>query len=134
MNALDYQLTFEDRSTYLYVRLTGEDSFAASLSYWNEIADQVKLRGCDKILIHENMVDKVNETEMYDIITDVLPTGLEEVQIAFYDDNLEEGWFPEKGEPEDLPPTSHPEPKRQIHRFLLMPPSTNDPMPGPAVV
>jgi hypothetical protein len=41
MGHLDYHLEFEDRGTYLFARLTGKDSFAASLSYWNQIADEV---------------------------------------------------------------------------------------------
>lgn len=90
MNEHNYQLTFEDRSSYLYIRLTGEDSFAASLSYWNKIADQVKLRGCERVLLHENLVGKVAETEMQDIIMDLLPSGLTEVQIAFYDENTDD--------------------------------------------
>jgi hypothetical protein len=90
MHGHNYQLTFEDRNAYLYVRLTGEDSFAASLSYWNKIADQVKVRGCEKLLIHENLVGKVAETEIYDIIMDLMPSGLAEIQIAFYDENVDD--------------------------------------------
>jgi hypothetical protein len=90
MSGPNYQLTFEDRNTYLYVRLTGEDSFAASLSYWNKIADQAKLRGCEKMLIHENLVGKVAESEMGEIIRDLLPSGLAEIQIAFFDENVED--------------------------------------------
>ena len=90
MDGHNYQLTFEDRNSYLYVRLTGEDSFAASLSYWNKIADQVKVRGCERMLIHENLVGKVAEAEMYDIIMDLIPSGLAEVQIAFYDENTDD--------------------------------------------
>lgn len=90
MNGQNYQLTFEDRNAYLYVRLTGEDSFAASLSYWNEIAAQVKLRGCERMLIHENLVGQVAESEMHDIIMDLLPSGLAEIQIAFFDENVED--------------------------------------------
>jgi hypothetical protein len=84
----DYQLIFEDRDSYLYAHLIGEDSFAASLSYWNEIADKVKSLGCRKLLIHEDLTGKVVESEMHEIIMDLMDSGLMDVQIAFFDENL----------------------------------------------
>jgi len=84
----NYQLTFEDRDAYLYARLNGEDSFAASLSYWNEIADKVKALGYQKLLIHEDLAGEVVESEMHEIIMDLMPSGLLDVQIAFFDENL----------------------------------------------
>jgi hypothetical protein len=90
MNVHDYQLTFEERNSYLYIRLTGEDSFAASLSYWNEIADQVRLRGSSRVLIHENLIGDVAEGEMAKVIMDLVPSGLADVQIAFFDENRDD--------------------------------------------
>jgi hypothetical protein len=88
MSTNNYRLTFEDRDTYLYAHLMGEDSFAASLSYWNEIADKVKALDCRKLLIHEDLTGKVVESEMHEIIMDLMPSGLLDVQIAFFDENL----------------------------------------------
>jgi hypothetical protein len=82
-----YQLSFEDRDTYLYAHLIGEDSFAASLSYWNEIADKVKALGRRKLLIHEDLTGKVIESEMHEIIMDLMCSGLLDIQIAFFDEN-----------------------------------------------
>lgn len=89
-NINNYRLAFEDRDTYLYAHLMGEDSFAASLSYWNEIADKVKALDCRKLLIHEDLTGEVAESEMHEIIMDLMPSGLLDVQIAFFDENIDD--------------------------------------------
>jgi sugar/nucleoside kinase (ribokinase family) len=83
-----YRLNLEDRGSYLFAHITGKDSFAASLSYWNEIADAVKQQGFQKLLIHENLKGVVNENEMQDLIMDLTDSGLQKVQIAFFDEDL----------------------------------------------
>ena len=87
MNAEEYGLEFEDRGSYLYALITGKDSFAASLSYWNRIADEVGRRGHDRLLVHECMAGKVSAREMYDLIMDLKDSALRKVRIAFYDEN-----------------------------------------------
>ncbi len=87
MNALNYTLEFENRDTYLYAHLTGEDSFSASLSYWNEIADQLNKTGHKKLLVHENLTGELTEEEMYDLIVDLADSGMNEIRIAFFDEN-----------------------------------------------
>lgn len=86
----NYRLSFEDRDTYLYAHLMGEDSFAASLSYWNEIADKVMALNCRKLLIHEDLTGEVAESEMHDIIMDLMPSGLLDIKIAFFDENIDD--------------------------------------------
>lgn len=88
MSALAYQLEFEARDTYLYAHLTGKDSFAASLSYWNEIKDKVKDAGAKKLLVHEDLEGEVTEEEMYDLMIDLLHDGFPAVKVAFFDENL----------------------------------------------
>jgi hypothetical protein len=82
-----YTLTFENRDSYLYAHLAGQDSFGASLSYWNKIADKVKELDSRKLLVHEALTGEVTETEIYDIIIDLVGSGLQEIRIAFYDEN-----------------------------------------------
>lgn len=82
----DYTLTFEDRGQYLYAHLTGTDSYAASLSYWNEISDEVRKFDFRRLLVHENLIGHVNEGEVFDIICDLVPSGLG-IKVAFYDEN-----------------------------------------------
>ena len=90
MSDLGYQLEFEARDTYLYARLTGKDSFSASLSYWNEIKDKVTDAGAKKLLVHENLAGEVTEEEMYDLVVDLLHDGFPEVKVAFFDENLDD--------------------------------------------
>ncbi len=93
----DYHLTFEDRGTYLYAHLTGEDSFAASLSYWNEIGDQVKKLGHDSVLVHETLEGAVNEAELFDVILDVVPSGIG-IRVALFDENHDDAKINELGQ------------------------------------
>lgn len=87
MNTTDYCLRFEDRGSYLYAHLTGDDSFAASLRYWNDIADEIERLGCGRLLVHEKLSGQVSGREMYDLIIDLKDSALKEVKIAFYDEN-----------------------------------------------
>ena len=82
-----FNLKLQYCCTYLYARLTGEDSFAASLDYWNVIADKVRELECDKLLVHENLAGTVTEDEMSDLIMDLKSSGLLDIRIAFYDEN-----------------------------------------------
>ena len=90
MNASEYKLVFDSRGTYLYASITGQDSFAASLSYWNEIADEVRRLGYTKLLVHEQLDGNVNEGEIFDIIMDLKDSALRGVQIALYDEHRED--------------------------------------------
>lgn len=85
-----FNLDFQYCRTYLYAHLTGEDSFAASLDYWNVIADKVRELDCDKLLIHENLTGTVTENEMSDLVMDLKSSGLLDIRIAFYDENLDD--------------------------------------------
>jgi sugar/nucleoside kinase (ribokinase family) len=83
----NYQLTFEDRGSYLFAHIAGDDSFAASLSYWNEIAGKVSQLGRRKLLIHEELRGEVNENEMRELLMDLTHSGLKDVRIAFFDED-----------------------------------------------
>jgi len=87
MSGLAYQVEFEMRDTYLYAHLTGKDSFAASLSYWNEIKDKVEDCRAKKLLVHEDLEGEVTEVEMYDLMVDLLHNGFPDVKVAFSDEN-----------------------------------------------
>ena len=97
MSNSGYNLTFEDRGTYLYAHLTGMDSFAASLSYWNDIADKVRASGYNKVLVHENLIGEVSEGEIFDIMMDILPAGTG-ISVAFFDENQDDTQINELGQ------------------------------------
>jgi len=87
MSAPEYFLSFEDRGDYLYTLITGQDSFSASLRYWNEIADEAARRGHRRLLVHECMTGQVRTREIYALIMDLKDSALKDVRIAFYDEN-----------------------------------------------
>ena len=90
MNEFNCKLTFDTRETYLYAFITGQDSFAASLSYWNEMADEVNRLGYTKLLVHEQLEGNVDEGEIFDLIMDLKESALRGIQIAFYDENRDD--------------------------------------------
>lgn len=97
MSDSNFTLTFEDRGRYLYAHLTGEDSFAASLDYWNRIADKVNELGYQKVLVHENLEGGVSEGELFEIVLDVVPAGAG-IEVAFFDEHQSDDPINELGE------------------------------------
>lgn len=86
MNMREFTLTYEIRENYLYAHITGRDSFAASLDYWNKIAGKVRQLGLNKLLVHENLIGAVSEGEIFDVMMDILPSSTG-IKVAFYDEN-----------------------------------------------
>lgn len=86
MTSKAFILKFEVRDNYLYAHLSGKDSFAASLDYWNQIADRVKKLNLSRVLVHENLTGEVSEGEIFDVMMDVLPASTG-IRIALYDEN-----------------------------------------------
>jgi len=86
MSPQKFILDFEARENDLYAHLSGKDSFAASLDYWNQIVDQVQKLNVTKVLVHENLTGEVSEGELFDVIMDILPSS-SGIQVAFYDEN-----------------------------------------------
>ena len=87
MSDREYTLAFEDRGSYLYARITGRDSYAASMAYWPAIADEVERTGFKRILVHENLQGIVTEGEIYEILMNLRGSALMGIRIAFYDES-----------------------------------------------
>ena len=51
----EYDLTIEERDSYLYAYVSGKDSMEAALVYWQEIIDAGKKLKHNKILVEENL-------------------------------------------------------------------------------
>ena len=90
MNKRDYNLEFENRGSYLYVKLTGRDSFKSSLEYWSKIGAKTLELGHQKVFVHENLDGELTEAEIYHIVTKFKEVGLLGIQIAFFDENFTE--------------------------------------------
>ncbi len=82
----DYNLTFENRDGYLYVHLTGTESFESSLGYWAEIDTEIQKHKYGRLLVHKEMQGSVSGVEVYDIIKKVVPAA-KGLKVAFFDEN-----------------------------------------------
>ena len=51
----EYSLIIEERKSYLYANVSGEDSMEVSLAYWQEVLDACKRLNYCKILIEEDL-------------------------------------------------------------------------------
>jgi hypothetical protein len=85
MRAKEYTLQFEVRDDYLYARLEGKDSFAASLEYWARISEEVRGRNLTKVLVHEHLEGEISEGEIFEVIMEVLPTSTG-IKVALFDE------------------------------------------------
>lgn len=92
-----YNLYFEPRNEYLFVKLTGKDSFEASRSYWRKIAEQVRKLELNRVLVHEALEGDITEGEMFELIMEFVPEGIG-IRVALYDDNHENHELNQLGE------------------------------------
>lgn len=83
-----YTLTFEDHGSYLFAHLCGQDTFEASLQYWQEICDKTIELGHKKLLVHENMLGKLSKSQIFEIVTHFTKPKYLGIQLAFFDENL----------------------------------------------
>ena len=81
-----YEIFFEYRPQYLYVRVAGEqDSYEISKQYWREIAEECKKSDCRKVLIEENLLENVSMPDMYQFASEILQLGFFGIRVAFVD-------------------------------------------------
>lgn len=66
---MDYQLTMEERDTYLYFYVTGKDSLEVSIAFWREIIDTCLKRNYRKALVEEDLEDSTSLGDVYEVIT-----------------------------------------------------------------
>lgn len=97
MNAADsniskpYNISFENRSGYLYVYVNGEhDSYEISRAYWLEIAGKCATANAGKVLIEEDIPEDVSMGEMYQLASELPQFGFAGVRIAFVDRYIEQ--------------------------------------------
>lgn len=80
-----YRLTFEQRPEYLYAYVEGErDSYAVSIAYWREVANECASRNTRRVLVDENILQNVSVTDIYQVASQ-MPSMFSGIAIAFYD-------------------------------------------------
>lgn len=65
---MDYELTFEDRGSFLYVRVRGSNSPNAVAGYLADVVEECKRRDCRHVLIDERLEGpRLGVNEVFDV-------------------------------------------------------------------
>jgi len=68
---MSYQIEFEERSAYLFARVTGEDSSDTVLRYMEDILRECEKTGCPRVLIHECLEGpRLSFLELFDLLSE----------------------------------------------------------------
>jgi hypothetical protein len=86
-----YNLTLENREGYLYAYVEGDaDSYEISRAFWEEIAENVRRTGAERVLIDENIVQSVSMAEVYQLASEIPKMGFGSTRVAFVDRYLDQ--------------------------------------------
>lgn len=86
-----YNLTFEDRTGYLYAFVDGEnDSAEVTTLYWREILARCSENDTRKLLVEEDLPGNPSETEVYHLASALSKLGFQRIKIAFVDRHLDQ--------------------------------------------
>ena len=88
---MSYLLNVEPRSNYLYITVTGENSYDNVVHYLTEVRDMFQKYKCSNVLIVENLAGASLDTfRIYDLVSKISePTTRVECKIAYVDINPE---------------------------------------------
>lgn len=85
-NERAYRINFTRRENFLHAYVEGEeDSVEISRQYWNEVLDECRRRGLDKVLIEENITGNVTAGEMYEFAKELPNLVTDKMVVAFVD-------------------------------------------------
>ena len=95
----EYSITFEKRTEYLYVYVTGEhDTFEISYDYWQKVAEMCKQNDFKKVLIEEDIPESGSMADVYKLASELPSMGFLGVRVAFVDRYAEQQDLNEFGE------------------------------------
>jgi hypothetical protein len=81
-----YTIEFEHRPKYLYASVSGkDDSLEITRSYWQEMLDECRKHGFDKLLVEENLEGSLSMQEVYEFASEYAQMGFREILVAFVD-------------------------------------------------
>jgi hypothetical protein len=94
-----FAITFDYRSTYLYAYVEADGySYAIVDGYCQRIAEECKKIECTKVLIKENIAERVCLAEAYKISSEIPQTYFAGMQIAFVDQYIDQDQLNRFGE------------------------------------
>jgi hypothetical protein len=86
-----YTLTFELRPHYFYALVEGEhDSYEVSRSFWLKVAEHCVKIGAERVMIHENIAEKVSFAEVFQLASEIPSMGFGRAKVAFVDQHLDQ--------------------------------------------
>ena len=81
---MSYQLTIEERPTYLYAKVVGERTPANALRFLEEAYSACVKRGCSTVLLEIQLSGpSLNTASVYDVITQKVEDGRKLRKIAY---------------------------------------------------
>jgi hypothetical protein len=88
---MTYQLTIEQKPTFLHATVTGQNSRATVMQYLKEILDECRARNCFRVLIEERLEGpRLGTTDVFRIASDEGRMALGIVKaIAYVDVNAQ---------------------------------------------
>jgi len=80
----DYKIIYEDRKDYLYVHISGPESFQAAVNFWMELENKLKTKNTAKIMVVDEVTGELDIMKHYEIST-IVAEKFVEIKIAFID-------------------------------------------------
>lgn len=81
-----YTIEFEHRPKYLYAFVSGEDdSLDITRSYWQQMLEECRQHGFDKLLVEENLEGSLSMQEVYEFASEYAHMGFRDILVAFVD-------------------------------------------------
>ncbi len=82
----DYQLSFEERISYLYAYVRGEHaSLEIARDYWNRIAKRALSLKVKKVLVVEDISEAITISEVHQLVTELSELPVKDIFVAFVD-------------------------------------------------
>lgn len=82
----DYQLSFEERISYLYAYVRGENaSLEIARDYWNRIAKRALSLKVKKVLVVEDISEAITISEVHQLVTELSELPVKDIFVAFVD-------------------------------------------------
>lgn len=84
--AEEYELTFEERSGYLYAHVLSESSGATEILRWfSEIIPKCREIGATRVLVHVETNEGLSTSDAFDAATGVVALDVSGIKIAYVD-------------------------------------------------
>lgn len=82
------KLTLEPGSEYLYAYIESDnDSYEIALGHWQEIAGELFERKLKRVLVHEDIIGELSDSDAFRVATELRAIGFSNVKVAMLDNH-----------------------------------------------